>query len=443
MNSFASRCLLLLLCSLPWAVKAEAVKDREGAVRNDRAALEADPRWKYNDVEAGFAEARRTGKPLLVVLRCVPCIACSGIDAAVLLKETDLAPLLDQFVCVRVINANALDLTLFQFDYDLSFSTVFFNPDGTVYGRYGSWTHQKNAQDKTTVGFKRTLETVLELHRGYPGNRSQLTGKQGAPGRFKTPIDIPTLTGKYRLELDWNGKVVPSCVHCHQIGDAMRQVYRKEMQPVPTEWIYAWPAPETIGLTLAEDQVSKIEAVMPGSIAASAGLLPGDELVALNGQTLVSIADVSWVLHRAPAIGLMRAAIRRAGAPREVTLTLAENWRTQADLSQRVGAWSMRAMATGGLVLKELSTTERQALDLTTSRLALRVDFVGQYGKHAAGKKAGFEKGDVIVELDGKSNALTESQWMAYVLQNKKVGDSMAVTVLRGQQRLQLQLPSQ
>jgi hypothetical protein len=39
---------------------------------------------------------------------------------------------------VRVINANSLDLAKFQFDYDLSFSTIFFNADGTVYGRFGS-----------------------------------------------------------------------------------------------------------------------------------------------------------------------------------------------------------------------------------------------------------------------------------------------------------------
>jgi hypothetical protein len=28
--------------------------------------------WVYDDLDAGFALARRTGKPLLVVLRCVP-----------------------------------------------------------------------------------------------------------------------------------------------------------------------------------------------------------------------------------------------------------------------------------------------------------------------------------------------------------------------------------
>ncbi|MEO6786248.1 MAG: thioredoxin family protein [Chthoniobacteraceae bacterium] len=93
----------------------EAVKDREGAVRKDRTALEYDACRIYNDFRAGFAKAKQTGKPLLVVLRCVPCLACAGIDAQVL-EEKDLVPLLDQFVCVRVINANALDFSLFQFD---------------------------------------------------------------------------------------------------------------------------------------------------------------------------------------------------------------------------------------------------------------------------------------------------------------------------------------
>ena len=142
-------------------------------MRQDKAAMENDARWAYNDVQRGFAEAKRTGKPLLVVLRCVPCLSCAGIDGAVL-AEPALVPLLDQFVCARVINANALDLSLFQFDYDLSLSALFFNSDGTVYGRFGSWTHQKDQHDKSTAGFKRSLETALEIHRGYPANKAAL-----------------------------------------------------------------------------------------------------------------------------------------------------------------------------------------------------------------------------------------------------------------------------
>lgn len=157
---------------------AEAVKDREGAVRQDKATMENDPRWMYNDVRSGFAQAKRTGKPLLVVLRCVPCLSCAGIDAGVL-NDAALVPLLDQFICVRVINANALDLSLFQFDYDLSFTTMFFNGDGTVYGRFGSWTHQKNALDKDTASYRKALEgrspfiaAIRPIGRRWPANRA-------------------------------------------------------------------------------------------------------------------------------------------------------------------------------------------------------------------------------------------------------------------------------
>jgi len=176
---------------------------------------------------------------LLVVLRCVPCQACAGIDAAVLLEEKDLAPLLNQFVLVRVIDANTLDLELFQFDYDLSFSALFFNGDGTVYGRYGSWRHQKDPQDKTTAGFRRAIEGALALHTGYATNKTALAGKQGLPSRFKTPVEIPTLAAKYKPALDWDGQLAQSCVHCHQVGEALRETFRAKQQPMPDNLIYA------------------------------------------------------------------------------------------------------------------------------------------------------------------------------------------------------------
>ena len=111
--------VLLALSTLILLSPAAKVKDREAAVRKDRAMLANDSRWIYNDFQRGFQEAKRVRKPLLVVLRCVPCLVCAGIDSAVLLEESELAPLLNQFVCVRIIDANALDLKLFQFDYDL------------------------------------------------------------------------------------------------------------------------------------------------------------------------------------------------------------------------------------------------------------------------------------------------------------------------------------
>jgi serine protease Do len=421
---------------------ADAVKDREGAVRQDKATMENDARWAYNDVQRGFAEAKRTGKPLLVVLRCVPCLSCAGIDAAVL-TEPSLTPLLDQFVCARVINANALDLSLFQFDYDLSLSALMFNADGTVYGRFGSWTHQKNQHDKSTASFKRALETALEIHHGYPANKTSLMGKQGAPAPYKTPVNIPALDGKYRMELDWQGKVVPSCVHCHQIGDALRATYRNKKEPVPSDLIYPMPAPETIGLTLAQDGIAKVESVTASSAAARAGFQAGDELTALAGQPLISIADVSWVLHRTAESGSLAATVKRGAMEKALNIELAPGWRSKSDISKRVGTWGMRGMATDGLVLEDLPDDARMTRGLKNTDLALLVKFVGQYGKHAAGKKAGFQKDDVVVAVAGLTSRLSEGELMGELLQKRPVGEEVKATVLRGQERVELSLPMQ
>ncbi len=441
MNSLA-RVLLLILPFLAAPLFAETVKDREGAVRQDKAVMENDARWTYNDLDRAFAEARRTGKPLLVVLRCVPCLSCAGIDASVL-GEPSLLPLLDQFVCARVINANALDLSLFQFDYDLSFSAILFNGDGTLYGRFGSWRHQKDQHEKSTAGFKTALQGALELHRGYPANKSSLAGKQGKPSPYKTPVNIPTLDGKYRLQLDWQGKVVASCVHCHQIGDALRIVQRKKLEPMPENLIYPMPAPEALGLVMAADAAARVEAVVPDSLAAQAGFRSGDNITALDGQPLLSIADASWVLHHAPASGTLKASVRRGNESVSLNLSLPVGWRSKSDISRRVGTWEMRAMATGGLLLEELAEADRATRNLGKDSVALVCKHVGEYGKHAAAKKAGFLKGDVLVEVDGSAKRVSEGELIGHLLRSHSVGDKVKVTVLRGTERVELLLPMQ
>ena len=409
----------------------------------DRATYLQDTRWIYDDWQKGFDEAKKTGKPLMVVLRCIPCLACSALDARVLLEEPEIKPLLNQYVCVRVINANALDLTRFQFDYDLSFNVLLFNGDGTVYGRYNSWVHQKDAQENATAGFRRALEQGIALHKGYPANRAALAGKQGTPVAYKLPVEMPELSSRYKRDLDWEGKVVQSCVHCHQIGDAFREQVRAKNQPLPLSLIYPYPPPETIGLGLAADQAAHVESVAPGSVAAKAGFQAGDDLVSLAGQPLVSIADVSWVLHHTPDAGSLPAVVKRGGADQALTISLPAGWRKSADIGRRVGTWSMRAMATGGLKLDPLPEDQAAQRGLQ-GKLALVVTLLGGgQGKHGAAKSAGFQKGDVLVEVEGKSAPLTESELIGQILEKQKPGAKVQTVVLRGTERVPLALPVQ
>jgi hypothetical protein len=359
------------------------------------------------------------------------------------LKEPALGPLLDQFVCVRLINANTIDLKRFQFDYDLSFSTLIFNADGTLYGRYGSWVHQADPEARETIGYRRALESALALHRDYPANRAALQGKQGGSIPFATPLEIPGLAGKYGRELNWGGKVVQSCVHCHQVGEAYRAYYRDKGEAVPLETIYPMPAPETIGLTLAPDQPARVTQVVSKSIADAAGFRAGDDVVSFGGQALISIADFAWVLHRAPENASLTANVKRGGKSVPLTIALPPGWRMKSDISRRVGTWSMRAMAFGGLTLVDLDDAARRERGLPKETMAMNVKAVGQYNKHATAKKAGFLKDDVIVAIDDLKSRMTEGELIGALLKKHKAGEIAEVTVLRGSERVALKLPMQ
>src|SRR5262252_7796694 len=67
--------------------------------------------WIYDDLDAGIAEAKKSGKPMLVTLRCVPCVTFKTFDRQVRTREdAELAALMEKFVCVRLIQAYGMDL---------------------------------------------------------------------------------------------------------------------------------------------------------------------------------------------------------------------------------------------------------------------------------------------------------------------------------------------
>ena len=349
-----------------------------------------------------------------------------------------------QFVQVRLVKANEMDLTQFQFDYDLTFAMVFLNADGTVYGRYGTRSSRDEAEkDMSLEGLAETLAAVLELHKEFPANQPVLSGKQPQPTRYQVPDDFPSLKGKFPPELDFDGKLVSSCMHCHQIRDAHRQVYRSAAQPIPDRLLFPYPIPATIGFTMDPKRRAVVSDVAPDSAAAHSGLQAGDEILLLDGQRVVSTADIQWILHHAQDSDQLPALLQRDGERRELKIELAKGWRRATDLGWRVSSWPLRRMGTGGLVLESVTPDEREQLGVEPGQLALRVGHVGQYGAHAAAKRAGFRKGDVVVSFDAQDRFKSESELLAYASQHTRPGQRVAVSVLRGKKRIELKLPMQ
>ena len=441
---------LLILLILVVGFSAEGIaqnKTRDEKVREDRQRVTEDGFWIYNDLPKAFAEARKTGKPILVGLRCIPCEECVKLDDDLVDTDPVIRPLLEQFVCVRVVSTNGLDLSLFQYDTDQSFAMFMLNADRTIYGRFGTRSHRTEwFGDVSLPGLSLALQGALDLHRRYPANKEALAAKTGAPLEFASPELFPSLKDKFTDALNYKGDVAKSCIHCHQIGDSRRDFYRSKSLPIPEKLLYPFPHPKSLGLILDPNQMATVKSVDSGSLAETAGFKAGDAIESLNGQPLLSIADVQWVLNDVdPNGGKVLARVVRSGSqsPVDVNFVLPPEWRKLDTIDWRVSSWGLRRMVLGGLKLESLPAERRQQLGIKDGEMALLVTNVGQYGKHATAKKAGFLKEDVIVAFDGRSDLITSDEVLGYGAMKTKPGQNVAVKIIRGNKVMTKQLPMQ
>ncbi len=101
-------------------------------------------------------------------------------------------------------------------------------------------------------------------------------------------------------------------------------------------------------------------------------------------------------------------------------------------------AWSRE-----GLVFETASSEERREAGIASERMLLKVKHVGMYGPHAAGKNAGFQKDDLIVSYDGRSDLMTDSDLLRYGATQKKLGQTVVIGVLRKGEAQSLKIPVQ
>jgi serine protease Do len=309
------------------------------------------------------------------------------------------------------------DLSLFQFDGDLTMATFLMNPDRTIYGRYGSRSGGNANADVSLDGLKKALAGALELHKGYPANKKALAGKTGPVARWKTPDALPTLQGKHTpWDLTDSRK---GCLHCHQIHDNQIRSAWSLKQPVPDSLLWKYPLPDDLGLHLDPNERAKVVSVLDESPGRKAGFAVGDDIAEMEGQPILSVADVQWVLHMSPESGELKVRVHRGGAAVDLALTLAPGWRRKGEFLGRRRAWTLQAQITG-MTLEPLQGA------------GLRVAAIGTNARSSpAASRTGLQVGDVIVGIDGKNADMSVSAFMAYLFQKKSPGQKVVLNVQR------------
>jgi hypothetical protein len=419
----------LLACAL---AAAAAIVPQDSAKEKLKTTLKDNDvvgEWIYDDIHGAFSQARKSGRPILAVIRCVPSWNYREIDKQVARRETPgMAELLDKFVCVRIVQAHGLDLATFQFDTDLTWAVFFLNADKVVYGRYGHRGRQKEPhKDVSIEAFKKAARAALELHEGYPKNKKELAGKTGASPEWRLPELIPDLKTRPEIKAS-DGK---NCVRCHTVHEGELWSMRAPKQTLPDRMIWPYPMPEAVGLTLDPKEMASVTSVEADTPAEKAGFKAGDRIARLDGQPILSIADVQWVLNnvRDGVPVKVEAEVERDGKNTELTMTLPPAWRQKSDPTWRHNFPDLKHRLIGVDTFEAIALDVRKEHNLPPAGMALRVKKLGGGGE---GRNTSFtwKTGDVLINVDGKNTFDAEHELIAHLLR-KNPAQKVDFTIIR------------
>ena len=82
-------------------------------------------------------------------------------------------------------------------------------------------------------------------------------------------------------------------------------------------------------------------------------------------------------------------------------------------------------------------------MGLSQNELALEAKHVGQYNKHALAKRAGWRKGDILIEIAGDNQRRSEGELIGWILEKQKPGQSLQGIALRSGKKINLKIPVQ
>ena len=196
--------------------------------------------------------------------------------------------------------------------------------------------------------------------------------------------------------------------------------------------MFPYPSIRTLGLELDPKTKSTVKRIYENSQASKSDIKVGDELTSLNKTLVSSEADAQWILHNLPSgDSNLSVGLKREGRNLQTSLTLQAGWRKGMQLTWRPTSWEFFRMATGGMKLEAVPEKDRKELGIGHGKMALKAIHVGMYGQHARAKRAGLQKGDIVVGFDGHEDLMTNNALLEHAIQKRKPGDIVKIKYMR------------
>jgi len=368
----------------------------------------------HTDYKSTIEEARATGKPIFLSMRCAPCTNARVFDARVTQTPIDSprGQLLQQYVCARIISNTTMNIALFDRDWHNSVYYFILNADEQIYMRYGG-RDERSAEVYLDYD---SLELALQL-----GLQQHEKWKKG-----EIPSD-PKPTPKYPAEFPLlKEEVIDAgrCVECHLMGDY--RLLEKEQAGTLDKLtdMYVSPDIRTIGIALDVPKGLLVkEATGP---VAAAGMQAGDLITAINGKPVLTFGDLQYNYNKVPRrdTKTISLTVQRGGESKEITVALPKEWwATNLDFRY----WTIEPQAF--FSTKPLSVEKRKELGLPKDGLSaevVKVDPAAQvYNLHT------LKVGDIVTAVNGVDHDSFTENLDIYIRLNVNSGAAFKVTVLR------------
>lgn len=322
---------------------------------------------------------------------------------------------------------NGLNIQLFKFEYDLTWMAFFMDADDHFYARYGG----RDGLDAETCLSKeslvRVMEQTLELHRL---GLVQASRYEPAAEPARTPEDIPTMNAMIARRKE------NKCIHCHDVKVAELR-HRQSENRFARDMVFTYPMPSAIGLKMDSREQNRVASVIAGSPAAQAGIQSGDVFTSVDGQRILTQADLARVLELTPPSATLPAEIQRQGNAVRVNLKLSGDWRRGVEPTWRESLHV--AGPGGGFWGQRLGNSERRPLGIAEDAMAVKVTFIWADPT----RKSGLQVGDIVVEFDGHRDDWLINQIHGHLHLHRNYADTVPLTVQRGSETkmLKLKLP--
>ena len=338
-------------------------------------------------------------------------------DAQVVLspKDSPLGKVLSEYVCVRVVRMDDVDVGLFDRDWNNAIYFFVMNADEQIYMRYGGRESRSPDTYNSLDSLRISLEQGLVLHQKYL--RGELP-KQARP-QPKSPRDMPLLVERTFAHRQ--------CVECHLIGDF--QNIQRERDGVLDKLtdLYRSPDIKTIGITL--DVPKGLIVKQATGAAAAAGLKAGDRIAGWNGVPVFTFGDVQYRYDKVDRHAKdVKVTVDRGGQSVDLTVELVPRW-WWTDLRFRQSSVDPRL----DFEDRPLSVEEKQKLGLKPDSFASQVKYVSEMAKIR--KTNDLRVGDVIVAVDGAERDEFANTAELYLKLHKKAGDSATLEIIRDGKR--------